>query len=129
MPSPITVLAVDDHAAFLQATRELIAATPGFRQVGEAASGAEALALAATLHPDLVLVDVRMPEMDGVETARRLLASDPETVVVLVSLDELPRHAPCASLRKQELSSRALRQVWETHGRHVSADDRAGADR
>jgi two-component system, NarL family, invasion response regulator UvrY len=129
MPSPITVLAVDDHAVFLHATRELIAATPGFRQVGEAASGAEALQLAADLHPDLVLVDVRMPEMDGVETARRLLASDPQTVVVLVSLDELPQHAPCACLRKQELSTRALRQVWETHGRHVAAHDGPGADR
>jgi len=128
MPSPITVLAVDDRAVFLRATRELIAATPGFRQVGEAASGAEALRLAADLRPDLVLVDVRMPGMDGVETARRLLASDPETVVVLVSLDELPQHAPCATLRKQELSTRALRQVWDRHGRHVSADDCAAAD-
>jgi DNA-binding NarL/FixJ family response regulator len=129
MPSPITVLAVDDRAVFLRATRELIAATPGFRQVGEAASGAEALQLAADLRPDLVLVDVRMPEMDGVETARRLLASDPDTVVVLVSLDELPHQAPCATLRKQELSTRALRQVWDMHGRRAPAHDRARADR
>jgi two-component system invasion response regulator UvrY len=129
MPSPITVLAVDDRAVFLRATRELIAATPGFRQVGEAASGAEALELAADLHPDLVLLDVRMPGMDGVETARRLIESDPQTVVVLVSLDELPKHAPCVTLRKQELSTRALRQVWDVHGRHVPSHDGAGADR
>jgi DNA-binding NarL/FixJ family response regulator len=129
MPSPITVLAVDDRAVFLLATRELIAATPGFRQVGEAASGAEALELAADLHPDLVLLDVHMPGMDGVETARRLIESEPQTVVVLVSLDELPRHAPCATLRKQELSTRALRQVWDVHGRHVPSHDGAGADR
>jgi CheY-like chemotaxis protein len=129
MPSPITVLAVDDRAVFLRATRELIASTPGFCQVGEAASGAEALELAADLHPDLVLVDVRMPGMDGVETARRLLASEPETVVVLVSLDELPQQAPCPCLRKQELSTRALRQVWDLRGRRVSAHDGAGADR
>jgi DNA-binding NarL/FixJ family response regulator len=128
MPSPITVLAVDDRQVFLRAARELIAATPGFSQVGEAASGQEALDLAADLHPDLVLVDVRMPDMDGVETARRLLASEPETVVVLVSLDELPRQAPCVCLRKQELSTRALRQVWETRGRDVPAHDRPGAD-
>lgn len=129
MPSPITVLAVDDRAVFLRAARELIAATPGFRQVGEAASGAEALTLAKNLHPDLVLVDVRMPDMDGIETAQRLLASEPETVVVLVSLDELPQKAPCATLRKQELSTRALRQVWDLHGRDVPAHDGAGADR
>ena len=116
MPSPITVLAVDDRQVFLRAARELIAATPGFRQVGEAASGAEALELAADLHPDLVLIDVCMPGMDGVETAQRLLASDPDTVVVLVSLDELPRKAPCACLRKQELSTRALQELWQAHG-------------
>ena len=90
MASPITVLAVDDRAVFLRAARELIAATPGFEQVGEAASGAEALALAADLRPDLALVDVRMPGMDGIETARRLHASDPDMVVVLISLDEVP---------------------------------------
>lgn len=128
MPSPITVLAVDDRAVFLRATRELIAAAPGFRQVGEAASGAEALQLAADLHPDLVLLDVRMPGMDGIETARRLLASDPQTLVVLVSLDEIPP-APFACLRKQDLSTRALRQVWDAHGRQTSAHNGAGAER
>ena len=126
MPSPITVLAVDDRQVFLRAARELIAATPGFRQVGEAESGAEALALAADLHPDLVLLDVRMPGMDGIEIARRLMASDPRTVVVLVSLDELPRQAPCACLRKQDLSTRTLREVWRTHA-HAAADHRSGA--
>ncbi|TML07345.1 MAG: response regulator [Actinobacteria bacterium] len=128
MPSPITVLAVDDRAVFLRATRELIAAAPGFRQVGEAASGSEALELAADLHPDLVLLDMRMPGMDGIETARRLLASDPQTLVVLVSLDEIPP-APFASLRKQDLSTRALRQVWDAHGRQTPAHNGAGAER
>ena len=60
-PRRVTVLAVDDQEVFRRAVRELIAATEGFEQVGEAASGREALALAAALHPDLVLLDVRMP--------------------------------------------------------------------
>jgi DNA-binding NarL/FixJ family response regulator len=54
---PVTVLAVDDQAIFLRAARSLIAAMSGFEQVGEATSGPDALALAAELHPDLVLVD------------------------------------------------------------------------
>ena len=55
-------------------------ATPGFVAVGEASSGEEALQLSSELEPDLVLVDVRMPGMDGIETARRLAATRPETV-------------------------------------------------
>jgi|tagenome__1003787_1003787.scaffolds.fasta_scaffold20977294_2 two-component system invasion response regulator UvrY len=112
----VRVLAVDDQEVFRRAARTLIAATPGFEQVGEACSGAEALELAAELHPDLVLLDVRMPGMDGLETARRLAGAEPDAVVVLTSLDELPERAageePPLYIRKQELSTRRLREVW-----------------
>src|SRR3954452_1245908 len=70
--APVKVLAVDDQEVFLQVARELIAAAKGFEQVGEASSGAEGIKLAVELRPDLVLVDVRMPGMDGVETMRRI---------------------------------------------------------
>jgi DNA-binding NarL/FixJ family response regulator len=120
---PITVLAVDDQAVFLRTARSLIAATPGFEQVGEAASGREALKLAADLQPDLVLVDVRMPGMDGIETARRLAVIDPRAMVVLISLEEvaeLPSAATsvgaAACVRKQDLSTRRLRELWNAHG-------------
>jgi len=119
MASPITVLAVDDRAVFLRAARELIAATPGFEQVGEAESGPEAVRLAADLRPDLALVDVRMPGMDGIETARRLHACDPAMVVVLISLDEIPDDLSsdvAACVRKQELSTRRLQELWDRHG-------------
>lgn len=118
-PGPVTVLTVDDQAVFLRAASRLIAAMPGFEQVGQARSGCEALDLAAELHPDLVLVDVRMPDMDGIETARRLIASNSETVVVLISLEESPdlpsslgAAGAAAHLRKRDLSSRTLRAVW-----------------
>jgi DNA-binding NarL/FixJ family response regulator len=118
----VTVLTVDDQAVFRRAAAELIAATPGFEEVGQAASGREALEMATALHPDLVLLDVRMDEMDGIETAERLLASNPDAVVVLISLNEVPEvesavaGGVAAHLRKQDLSTRTLRAVWAAHG-------------
>jgi two-component system invasion response regulator UvrY len=117
--TPVTVLTVDDQRIFLQTARSLIEATPGFEQVGEAASGEEALELAADLRPDLVLVDVRMPGMDGVETARRLTLADPDATVVLISLEDVPqlssavaRAGAAGYVRKQDLSTRSLPELW-----------------
>lgn len=117
----MTVLTVDDQAIFLRTVRRLLAATAGFRQVGEATSGARAIELAAELRPDLVLVDVRMAEMDGIETARGLHVSTPDSVIVLISVEEIPDAAQespgvAACLRKQELSPRTLRALWAAHG-------------
>ena len=118
----VTVLTVDDQPVFLRAARDLISATPGFEQVGQATSGPEALELASTLDPDLILVDMRMPGMDGLETARRLHAANPDAVVVLVSMGDVPElgatPAPgvAAHVRKQTLSPRTLRNVWDAHG-------------
>jgi DNA-binding NarL/FixJ family response regulator len=120
---PITVLAVDDQPIFLRAAQQLIADTPGFKQVGAATCGPEALAMAAALEPDIVLVDVRMPGMDGIETARRLVALDARAVVVLVSLEEAPElPASLAAvgaalhLRKQDLTTRTLRDIRAAYG-------------
>jgi len=118
----VTVLAVDDQAIFRRVARSLIAATPGFEQVGEAASGPEAIELAARLRPDLALVDVRMPGMDGIETARRLARLDPKVVVVLISVEDIPASASTAGatacMRKQDLSTRTLRQLWSAQRRN-----------
>jgi DNA-binding NarL/FixJ family response regulator len=119
----VTVLAVDDQPIFLRAVHQLIADTRGFEQVGEATSGPEAVDMARALDPDLVLLDVRMPGMNGIETARRIAALDARVVVVLVSLEETPElPASLASigaavhLRKQDLSARALQAIWTAHG-------------
>lgn len=115
---PITVLAVDDQPVFRRALTSLIDAAPEFQQIGEAASGAEALELAARLRPALVLLDVRMPEMDGIETARRLADADPRVAIVLISIDEVPELTAAAAppraafVRKQSLSTRKLHEVW-----------------
>ena len=115
---PITVLAVDDQPVFRRALARLIDAPPEFEQIGEAASGAEALELAARLRPALVLLDVRMPEMGGIETARRLADADPHVAIVLISIDEVPEPTAAAAppraafVRKQSLSTRSLHDVW-----------------
>jgi two-component system invasion response regulator UvrY len=120
----VRVLTVDDQAVFRAAAREVIEATPGFDALGDAASGAEALAIAETVQPDLVLMDVRMPEMDGVETTRRLLAARPGAVVVLISFedpDDVDAIAQAcgavASVRKQDFCPAMLRKLWEAHRR------------
>jgi CheY-like chemotaxis protein len=95
----------------------------GFQAAGGAASGAEALEPISHLHVRLALVDVRMPGMDGVETARRLRAADPAIVVVLISLEDsrdLPSsasHCGAAGLvRKQDFGPGLLRELWAAHG-------------
>ena len=86
----VAVMTVDDQEVFRTVAREVVEATPGFEPAGEAASGEEAMELVEATSPQLVLVDVRMPGMDGVETARRLSAAHPELVIVLISLEDPP---------------------------------------
>jgi DNA-binding NarL/FixJ family response regulator len=117
----VAVLAVDDQAAFRLAVREVVEATDGFELVGEARSCEEALALAREHDPDLVLVDVRMPGIDGLETTRRLSAAHPAATCVLVSTDDMDQ--PCdacgadAFLPKKAFGRLALRRLWDEHGR------------
>jgi two-component system, NarL family, invasion response regulator UvrY len=121
--SPVSVLTVDDQEVFRAAAREVIDATPGFEALGEAASGEEALALLERLDFQLVLVDLRMPGMGGVEAARRIKEMRPGAVVVLVSLEE-PQDVPAtawgsgavAFVRKQEFAPTMLRRLWLIHG-------------
>ncbi len=119
----VRVLTVDDQERFRGIAREVIDATPGFESVGEAANGEEALAAVARLDPQLVLLDVRMPGLDGIEVARRLHAKHPDTVLVLISIEDsidLPSAASVADsvplVRKQDFGPRLLRRIWSEHG-------------
>jgi DNA-binding NarL/FixJ family response regulator len=119
----VGVMVVDDQPSFRRAAQALINATSGFRSVGEATSGAEALLRAEQLRPALVLMDVYMPGMDGFETARRLTEAHPACVVVLVSLEDLEglesaitSSGAVAFVQKQDLHQALLRDLWRTYG-------------
>jgi DNA-binding NarL/FixJ family response regulator len=118
-PDEIAVLIVDDQPFFRDAARDVIVALPGFRAVAEASSGPEAVAVADELLPDLVLLDVRMPGMDGIQAARQILGDHPGTVVVLVSAEdvaELPssaRHCGAAAVvSKTDFGPALMRELW-----------------
>lgn len=124
----VRVLTVDDQARFRGVARDVIDATPGFEPVGEAENGEEALLAVDRLAPELVLLDVRMPGLDGIEVARRLHASHPETLVVLITIEE-PFDLPSAAelggavplVRKQDFGPGLLRRLWREHGpQHLS---------
>jgi two-component system invasion response regulator UvrY len=119
----VTVLAVDDQTMFLDVAREVVAATPGFEWVGGATSGAEALDAVTRRSPALVLLDVRMPGMDGIETAARISERHPDVVIVLMSIEDSPALAPAARasgaavlVRKREFGPGMLRRLWSRHG-------------
>ena len=87
------VLVVDDHEGFRSCASELLKAE-GFDVVGEAKDGASALARAAELVPDWVLLDIQLPDLDGFEVAERLLAVNPELAIVLVSSRDRSSYGP-----------------------------------
>jgi two-component system, NarL family, invasion response regulator UvrY len=119
----VTVVTVDDQAVFRAAARDVIEATPGFESVGEACSCEEALRVIGDVEPRLALVDVRMPGIDGVETAMRIREHHPTVVVVLISIEEisgLPSSAAesgaATLVRKQDFGPNLLRGLWDEHG-------------
>lgn len=87
--NPIRLLLVDDQRLLREGMRILLELEPDLKVVGEAANGLEALARYGELHPDVVLMDVKMPEMDGVAATRQLLIDHPEAkVVILTTFDD-----------------------------------------
>ncbi|MGI9539956.1 MAG: response regulator [Miltoncostaeaceae bacterium] len=79
------MLLVDDHPVVLAGLRRLLTGTPGFRVAGEAGTSAEAIALAQDARPDVVLLDVRLPDTSGIEACRTITSRDPEAKIIMLS--------------------------------------------
>jgi DNA-binding NarL/FixJ family response regulator len=84
----LRVLVADDHLIFRDGLRALLASTPDAELVGEAATGEEAIALASSLQPDLVLMDLQMPDLNGIEATRRIVHDSPHIRVLVVTMFE-----------------------------------------
>jgi DNA-binding NarL/FixJ family response regulator len=116
VPRTVDVLIVDDQAPFRQVARTLVRLIPGWRVVGEAATGEDAMEQVAAACPAVVLMDINLPGMSGIEATRRIVSQAPQTSVVLVSsyaADDLPPDArDCGAVgyvRKDDLTPTRLR--------------------
>jgi CheY-like chemotaxis protein len=115
---PGRVLAVDDSEIFLRVAASVISDTTGLRLVGAVGSGEEAIRLLPELQPDLVLVDLNMPGMDGIETTRIIRRDEPRTVVIVISaeldgMSDVARAAgAAATLDKRDVLPAALDALW-----------------
>jgi two-component system, NarL family, invasion response regulator UvrY len=130
----VGVLVVDDQLAFRNAASAVIQFTPGFRLVGQVGSGEEAIEFVNQHAPALVLLDVHMPKLGGVATARAIARSRRSTFTVLMSADKHPEiaadpraHGAAAFLPKDRLGPRTLRELWATRNTCVTHRDRPGA--
>jgi DNA-binding NarL/FixJ family response regulator len=104
----VWVFAVDDQRPFREAARRVVDATAGFAWAGEAGSGREAVDLVREREPDIVIMDVRMPDMDGIEAARLVAAERPDVTVLLVSAE--PLASPAADLLRSRAAAFARKQ-------------------
>ena len=119
MTAPHSVVVVDDQAPFRQAAKAVLRRLGCFELAGEASSGLEAIELVDALRPELVLMDINMPEMGGIEATRRILSAHPEVVVFLCStydVEDLPPGAAgsgaSAYVNKERFGAEVLRRLW-----------------
>jgi DNA-binding NarL/FixJ family response regulator len=115
----VTVLIVDDQHPFRDVARTVIGMTDGFVVAGEAASGEEAVEIAGAQHPDLVLMDINLPGINGIEACRRIKAEHRETAVILLSTyseSDLPSDArDCGAIEyvhKEDFGPSLVEDLW-----------------
>jgi two-component system, NarL family, invasion response regulator UvrY len=119
----VKVLVVDDQAPFRSAAKRVVGMTPGFDVIGEAKSGEEAVEMAESLEPDLVLMDINLPGINGIEAVRRIKERRPQTLAFLLSTYaavDLPADArtcgAVAYIHKEQFAPQLLAALWESRG-------------
>ncbi len=112
----IRILIADDHEVVRLGIRNLLEAKPNWTVCAEATDGRDAVAKAVQFHPDIIIMDLTMPSMNGLEAARHIAQSQPEIPVILFSLhvsDELTGHFESGSIRGAVCKSNAARDLVE----------------
>lgn len=120
-PAPVTVMLAEDHVIVRQGLCALLNADGNFRILGEARNGLEAVAMAAALKPDVILMDIAMPRLNGLEATRRILAENPAAKIVILSahsdeayIERMSAAGVAGFLEKQtsaEILTKAIREV------------------
>ena len=126
---PIRVLLVDDHAIVRDGIRSLLATEPDIKVVGEADNGREGVSMAERLQPDVILMDLVMPQVDGIEATRRIMANQPEArILVLTSFAAEDKVFPAIKagafgyLLKDSDSEELIRAIHQVHNGESSLD-------
>jgi DNA-binding NarL/FixJ family response regulator len=124
---PLTIVIADDHGLVREALRQLFADHSELQVVGEATTGTEAIDLACALRPDVMVMDVAMPELDGIEATRRIHATLPEILIFGFSTrgrspdpHPIEQAGAIGYFVKDEDSYRLLTELLETHARRHS---------
>jgi two-component system invasion response regulator UvrY len=118
----VSVLIVDDQLPFRAVARTVIGLTAGFEVAAEAESGEDAVAIADERVPDLVLMDINLPGINGIEATRRIRAAHPDVAVILLSTyseADLPADArdcgAIAYVHKEDFGPALVRDLWQQH--------------